>query len=159
MVRVGILTVSDRSARGERADAGGPAVERALAPLHPQVERYEVVPDDPQAISDRLARWADELKLDLIVTTGGTGLSPRDFTPEATLKVVERLAPGLVEAMRAAGQAHTPHAMLSRAVAGTRGRSLIINLPGNPRAVAEGLEVIMPALPHAIEVLRGEASE
>ena len=159
MVRVGILTVSDRSARGERPDAGGPAVERALAPLYPQVERYEVVPDDPEAISDRLARWADELKLDLIVTTGGTGLSPRDFTPEATLKVVERLAPGLVEAMRAAGRASTPHAMLSRAVAGTRGRSLIINLPGNPRAVTEGLEAIMPALPHAIEVLRGEARE
>lgn len=159
MVRVGILTVSDRSARGERPDAGGPAVERALAPLHPQVERYEVVPDDPEAIADRLARWADELKLDLIVTTGGTGLSPRDFTPEATLKVVERLAPGLVETMRAAGRASTPHAMLSRAVAGTRGRSLIINLPGNPRAVTEGLEAIMPALPHAIEVLRGEARE
>ncbi|MEK7848411.1 MAG: MogA/MoaB family molybdenum cofactor biosynthesis protein [Chloroflexota bacterium] len=134
-------------------------VERALAPLYPQVERYEVVPDDPEANSDRLARWADELKLDLIVTTGGTGLSPRDFTPEATLKVVERLAPGLVEAMRAAGRASTPHAMLSRAVAGTRGRSLIINLPGNPRAVTEGLEAIMPALPHAIEVLRGEARE
>ncbi len=134
-------------------------MESALASLHPRVERYEVVPDDPQTISDRLSLWADELGLDLILTTGGTGLGPRDFTPEATLRVVDRNAPGLVEAMRSNGRTHTPHAMLSRAVAGVRGRSLIINLPGSPRAVVEGLETILPALPHAVEVIKGEARE
>lgn len=153
---MGILTVSDRAARGEREDLGGPAIRECLAPLQPQVVKYEVVPDEPELISARLRHWADELGLDLIVTTGGTGLSPRDHTPEATLAVVERLVPGLPEAMRRAGGETNPHALLSRGVAGIRRHTLIINLPGSPKGVRECLAVVLPALPHALQVLQGE---
>lgn len=157
-MRVGILTISDRGFQGERGDESGPAIKEALTPLSPQVERYEVVPDERRTIEQKLMEWCG-LGLDLILTTGGTGLSPRDVTPEATLTVVERLAPGFVEAMRQETRKKNPHALLSRAVAGVRGRCLIINLPGSPRGVRECLEVLLPALPHAIETVRGEAKE
>lgn len=157
-LRAGILTISDKGARGERADSSGAAIRELLSPLA-QVAAYEVVPDEAEAIADRLRRWADELALDLILTTGGTGLSPRDVTPEATLQVVERLVPGLAEAMRQDGRQHTPMAMLGRAVAGVRGRTLIVNLPGGEKGVRENLATILPVLPHALEVLRAEVGD
>jgi len=159
MFTLGILTVSDKGSRGEREDQSGGVIKETLAPLDANLVKYEVVPDEREIISGRLIEWVDKEGIDLILTTGGTGLTPRDVTPEATLDVVERLAPGFVEAMRAESLKVTPTAMLSRAVCGTRGRSLIINLPGSPKAVRECLEVILPALPHAIETLRGEAGE
>ncbi|MEJ5187388.1 MAG: MogA/MoaB family molybdenum cofactor biosynthesis protein, partial [Candidatus Geothermincolales bacterium] len=122
------------------------------------VER-EVVPDEVEAVADALARFADELRVDLVLTTGGTGLSPRDVTPEATLRVIEREVPGMAEAMRASSLLKTPHAMLSRAVCGIRGSTLIVNLPGSPRGARENLEVILPALPHGLSKLRGDPSE
>ena len=159
MLTVGILTISDRGWRGEREDQSGKEIQQMLSALGAHIARYEIVPDEKEAISQRLAQWADELSLDLIVTTGGTGLSPRDVTPEATLGVVQRLVPGLSEAMRAEGMKKTATAMLSRGVSGIRGRSLIINLPGSPKGVRESLEIILPVLPHAMEVLKGEAVE
>ena len=153
-IRVGILTVSDRSSRGERADASGPLL-RQLAQQHGwTVERDSVVPDERDAIQTILVDWADEARLDLILTTGGTGFAPRDVTPEATRAVIEREAPGLAEAMRADSLRKTPHAMLSRAVCGLRGRTLIVNLPGSPKAARENFETILPALPHAIALLQ-----
>ncbi len=159
MFTLGILTVSDKGSRGEREDESGKAIKELLAALNTRLVKYDIVPDEREVISERLVEWADKEGIDLIITTGGTGLSPRDVTPEATLAVVDRIAPGFAEAMRAESLKKTPMAMLSRAVCGIRGRSLIINLPGSPRAVRECLEAILPALPHAIEVLRGEAGE
>lgn len=160
MIHCGILTISDRSARGERADESGPVIREIIEQqLAAHVAEHEVVPDDLEAISAVLARWSDERNLDLILTTGGTGFAVRDVTPEATLKVIDRRAPGLEEAMRAESMKHTVHAMLSRAVAGMRGRTIIINLPGSPKAVRENLGVILPALPHAVRLVRGEAAE
>ncbi len=158
MIRLGILTISDKGSRGERIDKSGETIKECLASLA-AVIKYDIVPDEKALISARLKDWCDSDELDLVLTTGGTGLAPRDVTPEATLSVVERLAPGLTEAMRAEGVKKTPTAILSRAVAGTRRKTLIINLPGSPRAVAECLEVILPALPHAIATLRGEVRE
>ena len=159
MFTLGILTISDKGSRGEREDESGKAICELLAALDARLVKYDIVPDEQEVISGRLVEWADKEGIDLIITTGGTGLSPRDVTPEATLVVLDRMAPGFAEAMRAESLKKTPTAMLSRAVAGIRGGSLIINLPGSPRAVRECLEVILPALPHAIEVLRGEAGE
>ncbi len=159
MLTVGILTISDRGWRGEREDRSGEAIKQVLAALDAHVARYDIVPDEKEIISQRLVQWADKEGIDLIVTTGGTGLSPRDVTPEATLAVVERMVPGFAEAMRAESRKKTPMAVLSRGVVGIRGASLIINLPGSPKAVRECLEVILPALPHAMEVLKGEAVE
>lgn len=155
-IRVGVLTVSDRSARGEREDLGGPAVAQAAMQGLPGavVAERGVVPDERATIAAALRHWADDLHLDLILTTGGTGFAPRDVTPEATLDVVERLTPGLGEAMRADSLRVTPHAMLSRATAGIRGRTLIVNLPGSPKGAVENLRTILPVLPHAIELLR-----
>lgn len=158
--RVGILTVSDRSARGEREDASGPALIKLVREeLGFHVTQYAVVPDEQEQIAAVLRQWADELRLDLILTTGGTGFAPRDVTPEATLSVVEKLTPGLAEAMRAASLALTPHAMLSRAVAGIRGRTLIINLPGSPKAARENLLTVAPALRHGLALLAEKAGE
>lgn len=156
-LRVGILTVSDRSARGERPDDSGPALARQALASGWQVVRQAILPDELPALRQLLAEWADSGEMDLILTTGGTGFAPRDVTPEATLAVIERAAPGLVEAMRAASLAITPHAMLSRAAAGIRGRTLLINLPGSPRAALENLAIVAVVLPHAVQLLREEA--
>jgi molybdopterin adenylyltransferase len=155
-VRASILTVSDRSARGERTDQTGPALSNLLQGKGWQIVQADVVPDEPSEIERILRAWADGGQTDLILTAGGTGLAPRDRTPEATLAVCERLAPGLAEAMRSSGLQKTPHAMLSRGVAGIRGRTLIVNLPGSPAGSTESLEVILPALDHAIRVLRDD---
>jgi len=155
MIRVGVLTLSDRSARGERPDESGPLIAQIVsAQLSAQVEAQSILPDDVGAIKRELVHWADELRLDLVLTTGGTGFAPRDVTPEATRAVIEREAPGLAEAIRVESLRVTPHAMLSRAVCGIRGRTLIVNLPGSPKAVRESLAVILPVLPHAIALLR-----
>ena len=155
MLRVAILTVSDRSYRGERPDLSGPALADQVHRHGWLVAHTEILPDDLSQLRDTLAAWADSGAYDLILTTGGTGLAPRDVTPEATRAVIEREAPGLAEAMRAASLRITPHAMLSRAVAGVRGHTLIINLPGSPQAAVENLEVVAPILPHAVQLLRG----
>ena len=153
--RVGILTISDRSSRGERPDASGPVIRSFVADrLRWTVAEYKIVPDDRAVIRDTLIDWCDHLRLNLILTTGGTGFAPRDVTPEATRDVIERDAPGLAEAMRADSLTKTPHAMLSRAVCGLRGITLIVNLPGSPKAVRENLDTLAPALPHAIDLLR-----
>ncbi|RMF49651.1 MAG: MogA/MoaB family molybdenum cofactor biosynthesis protein [Anaerolineae bacterium] len=156
MLRFGILTVSDRSARGERPDLSGPALQQAVEAADGIVVRTGLVPDDYHTLRDTLAEWADRDDLDVLLTTGGTGFAPRDVTPEATLAVVERQAPGLAEAMRAASLRITPHAMLSRAVAGIRKSTLIINLPGSPKAAVENLEVVLPVLAHAVQLLRSD---
>jgi molybdenum cofactor synthesis domain-containing protein len=153
-VRVGILTVSDRSARGERTDSTGPLLRQIAERQGWMVEREGIVPDELLSIQTMLAGWTDDARLDLILTTGGTGFAPRDMTPEATRGVIEREAPGLAEAMRTASLRTTVHAMLSRAVCGIRGRTLIINMPGSPQAARENLETVLPALPHAVALLQ-----
>ena len=155
----GILTISDRGSRGERQDKSGQAIREILSSIDARITDYDIVPDEKELIVEKLVKWADEDNLDVVITTGGTGLTPRDVTPEATLAVVDRIVPGFAEAMRAESLKKTPHAMLSRAVVGTRGKCLIINLPGSPKAVRECLEVILPALPHAVETLKGQAGE
>jgi molybdopterin adenylyltransferase len=159
MLRAGILTVSDRSSQGLRPDASGPELETLLRSRGIDVDWTAVVPDDQADIGKMLVLWTDEHQADLILTTGGTGLSPRDVTPEATMAVVERLVPGMAEAMRYASMQKTPHAMISRAVAGVRGRTLIINLPGSPKGAVENLEAVLPALNHAIAKIQGDQSE
>ncbi len=155
----GILTISDRGSRGERQDKSGQAIREILSSIDARITDYDIVPDEKELIVEKLVKWADEDNLDVVITTGGTGLTPRDVTPEATLAVVDRIVPGFAEAMRAESLKKTPHAMLSRAVVGTRGKCLIVNLPGSPKAVRECLQVILPALPHAVETLKGEAGE
>ncbi len=156
--RTAVLTVSDRGAKGERLDLSGPAIRELLEEIAP-VTAMAILPDDQEAVSSQLREWADSGRVDLILTTGGTGLSPRDVTPEATLAVVERLVPGIPEAIRARSLQLTDRAMLSRAVAGIRGRTLIINLPGSPRAVRECLDVVLPVLGHALAILTGRDRE
>ncbi|MER2598720.1 MAG: MogA/MoaB family molybdenum cofactor biosynthesis protein [Caldilineales bacterium] len=156
--RIAILTVSDRAARGESADQSGPALAVLLqARLGISPVMQHLVADEQDQIAAMLREWADSAAYDVILTTGGTGLAARDVTPEATAAVITRAAPGLAEAMRAASLAITPHAMLSRGVAGVRGRTLIVNLPGSPKAACEMLEVIVSVLPHAVELLRQDA--
>ena len=154
MIRAAVLTISDSVHAGLRQDVSGPAVAQRLEQLGWTVAAMEVIPDDAESISRRLATLADGNDVSAIFTTGGTGIAPRDVTPEATRDVIERETPGLAEAMRAASLRVTPHAMLSRAVAGIRGHCLIVNLPGSPKAVRENLETILPALPHGIELLQ-----
>ncbi len=157
MFNLGILTVSTSGYHGKREDTSGEAIRELLAPPLYQVQRYEIVPDDDEVIQDRFKRWADDDGLDLVISTGGTGLSPRDVTPEACLAVIQREVPGLAEAIRAQTLEKTPMAMLSRSVAGIRGDTLIVTLPGSPKAVRECLEVIIPVLPHALEILKDRA--
>lgn len=159
-IRFGILTLSDRSARGERDDSSGPALARLIQDEGWSVTKQDLLPDEESAIREMLIAWADSSELDVILTTGGTGFSPRDVTPEATRAVIDREAPGLAEAMRAASLKVTPHAMLSRIVTGIRKRTLILNLPGSPKGAVENLQVVMPVLPHAVQLLREDpASE
>jgi molybdopterin adenylyltransferase len=155
-LRFGILTSSDRSARGERPDLSGPALVELITNQGWTVARTIILPDDLDALTETLSAWADGDDLDIILTTGGTGFAPRDVAPEATRAVIQREAPGLVEAMRAESLKVTPHAMLSRSVAGIRGRVLIINLPGSPKAAVENLQVIIPVLAHAVELLHDD---
>ena len=159
MFTVGVLTISDKGARGDRQDRSGAVIREILPSIAARIVNYDVIPDEKELIAAKLVKWADEDDLDVVITTGGTGLTPRDVTPEATLAVVDRIVPGFAEAMRAESLKKTPHAMLSRAVVGTRGKCLIINLPGSPKAVRECLEVILPALPHAVETLKGQSDE
>lgn len=153
VLSLGILTISDRSARGEREDASGPLLADIVRSKGWKVVYQDIVPDDFRLIKTTLIAWCDSKEVDVILTSGGTGFSPRDITPEATQAVLERVAPGLAEAMRAFSLRATPHAMLSRATAGIRGRTLIVNLPGSPKAARENLAVILPILPHAVQLL------
>jgi molybdopterin adenylyltransferase len=155
-MRIGILTVSDRSAHGVRPDLSGPALVEIVTAQGWEVSKTAILADEPAALRETLAAWADGGEMDVILTTGGTGFAPRDGTPEATRLVIEREAPGLAEAMRSASLKVTPHAMLSRAVAGVRGKVLIINLPGSPKAAVENLQVVLPVLPHAVELLHDD---
>ena len=156
MITVAVLTLSDKGSKGEREDLSGPAISAMLKGIGAEVKHYEILPDEKEIIREKLVEYS--LKVDLILTTGGTGLSPRDVTPDATLEVIDREVPGIAEAMRSEGLKKTPRSMLSRAVAGVKGRTLIINLPGSPRAVKENLEVIMDVIPHAVEKIKGDTS-
>ena len=159
MISVGIITVSDRGSRGEREDQGGPLIKQIVTDKGWEVKASAIIPDEQKIIEAKLIEFADVVGADIIFTTGGTGFSQRDVTPEATLAVVQRLAPGLAEAMRQESLKITPMAMLSRAAAGIRGKSIIINLPGSPKAVKECLEVVLPALGHGVEILKGVAGD
>lgn len=158
-MKAAILTLSDRGARGEREDLSGPTLERWLAEREVTVLHTELIPDDFDTIFVKLEGWADSGAFDLILTTGGTGVAPRDVTPDATRRIVEREIPGFGEVMRRASLEKTPHAMISRAVAGIRNRTLIINLPGSPGGAVENLEAVWPAVPHAVAKIKGDPSD
>ncbi|MDP4125989.1 MAG: MogA/MoaB family molybdenum cofactor biosynthesis protein [Bacillota bacterium] len=159
MLRVGVITASDKGSRGEREDLSGPTLAKLVQEIGGEVVEYAVLPDEQPLLEEKMRQWVDEVCLDLILTTGGTGFSLRDVTPEATLAVSDRLVPGIAEVMRLESLKVTPKAMLSRAVAVLRKRTLIINMPGSPKAVSECFAAIAPALPHGIQILKGEASE
>jgi molybdopterin adenylyltransferase len=158
-IRAGIVTVSDKGYAGKRKDASGPLLAELLRRMGTEIVSQTIVPDKQAKIERMLIQLADEAQVDLVVTTGGTGPAPRDVTPEATQTVIEREMPGLAEALRFEGYRKTPLAVISRGVAGIRGGTLIVNLPGSPRAVREGMETLAPILPHAIKMLRGVDTE
>jgi molybdopterin adenylyltransferase len=159
MINIGIITISDKGSRGERQDLSSGVIRDVVTRLPGAVVKYEIVPDETDIIAGKIKSWADRGGVDVILTTGGTGLSARDVTPEATLSVIDKEVPGIAEAMRLKSLKKTPTAILSRAVAGLRGRCLIVNLPGSPKAVQECLEVILPALTHAVAIIKGEVTE
>mgnify|MGYP000740093170 CR=1 FL=1 len=160
MIKVGIITISDRGSRGEREDLSGEEIKKLIQMLPTaELAEYTIIPDEEEIIVKTLITYTDQKGIDLIITSGGTGLSPRDVTPEATKKVIEREIPGMAEAMRWEAVKINPLGMLSRGVVGTRRQSLIINLPGSPKAVRENLSTLLPAIPHALEKLKGDTSE
>ncbi|NLI93818.1 MAG: MogA/MoaB family molybdenum cofactor biosynthesis protein [Peptococcaceae bacterium] len=159
MITIGILTASDKGSVGERQDLSGAAIREIVEQAGWKVQTMEIVPDEKDIIQGKLIQYADDLGLDIVFTTGGTGFSPRDVTPEATLAVVDRLVPGIPEAMRLESLKITPRAMLSRAAAGIRGRTIIINLPGSPKGVRECLNVVFPSLQHGVDILKGNTGE
>lgn len=159
MIKTAILTISDKGSRGERNDVTGPSIKKTLPESEYLVDYYKIIPDELNIIMEELIYLCDDLKIDLILTNGGTGFSKRDVTPEATQKVIEKYVPGIGETMRMKSLEITPKAMLSRAIAGIRRETLIINLPGSPKAAVENLQFVLPAIPHGIEILKGEASE
>jgi molybdopterin adenylyltransferase len=158
-MNIGILTISDKGSQGQRQDKSGEAIRDIVTTAGSKVVKYEIIPDEKDVIAATLRDWADGGRADVILTTGGTGLSKRDVTPEATLSIVDKEVPGIAEAMRLKSLDKTPTAMLSRAIAGQRGQCLIINLPGSTKAVKECLDVIMPALSHAVDIIKGEVTE
>jgi molybdenum cofactor synthesis domain-containing protein len=159
MFTAGIITVSDKGSKGEREDVSGPVIRERLSQAGNHISKYEIIPDEKEVIAGKLADWADGGDVDVILTTGGTGLAARDVTPEATQLVIDKSVPGFGEAMRLKSLEKTPMAMLSRATAGIRKQCLIINLPGSPKAVSECLDVIMPAIAHGVEIIKGEVTE
>jgi molybdopterin adenylyltransferase len=159
LISAGVITVSDKGSRGEREDISGREVIRVLKEIPATVIEYEVIPDEKEIIKQKLKEYTDKKNLDLVITTGGTGVSPRDITPDATLEIIEKEIPGMAEVMRRESGTKTPHAMISRAVVGIRGQTLIINLPGSPKGAVENLLVIMPALEHAIDKIKGDETD
>ncbi len=159
MIKVGILTISDKGSRGEREDLSGKVIEEIVKKINGEVKYYQIIPDEKDIIQEELIKAVDKLHLDLILTTGGTGLAKRDITPDATLEVIEKEVSGISEIIRSESFKKTNRAILSRGVAGIRKESLIINLPGSPKGVRESLEIVLEALPHGIEILKGQATE
>ena len=157
MISVAVLTLSDKGSKGEREDESGLLIREMLKDIKAEIRYYDILPDEKELIKEKLIEYSS--KVDLILTTGGTGLSPRDVTPEATREILDRQVPGIAEAMRSEGLKITKRAMLSRAVAGVKGKSLIVNLPGSPKAVKESLSIIIETIPHAIEKIKGDTSE
>jgi molybdopterin adenylyltransferase len=158
-IRAAVVTISDKGYTGQREDVSGPVLADLVRQMGAEVVRQAVLPDERDEIVGLLVTLADEMALDLVITTGGTGVTPRDVTPEATKAVIEREIPGLAEVLRFEGYRQTPLAVISRGVAGIRGKTLIVNLPGNPQAVREGMETLTPILPHAVQMIRGEHTE
>lgn len=159
MLRVGVITASDKGSQGQREDASGAVLKELVKEIDGQVVLYTILPDDQEILAETMKKWVDDEALDLILTTGGTGFSLRDVTPEATIAIADRMVPGIAEVMRYESYKVTPKAMLSRAVAALRKKTLIINMPGSPKAVKECWAALVPALPHGIQILKGEASE
>lgn len=159
MIKVGILTVSDKGSQGEREDLSGKKIKEIVSEIGGKVKYYKIIPDEQELIKKELIKAVDNIHLDLIFTTGGTGLAKRDVTPDATSEVIEKIVPGISEMIRSESFKKTNRAILSRAISGIRGECLIINLPGSPKGVKESLEIILEALPHGIDILKGQASE